>query len=65
MDSSIDYYTLELELLKEYNTQVWIDISDVDIDLSNHVKNEFANSLLLSLYFKHFNYIVSYCVYLK
>jgi hypothetical protein len=65
MDSSNDYYTLELGLVKECNAQVRVDTWDVDIDLLNHVKNEFANSLPLSLYSKHFNYIIGYCVYLK
>jgi len=30
---------------KEYNTQLWFGTWGVDVDLSNHIKNKFANSL--------------------
>jgi hypothetical protein len=64
VDSSNGYCSLELGLVKEYNTEVRVSIWDVDAGLSNHVKNKFSYSPL-SIYFKHFNYIVDYCVYLK
>jgi hypothetical protein len=58
VNSSNWYCTLELGLVNEYNTQVWFNTSGLDVGLSNHIKNEFVNSLLLSLYFKYFNYIL-------
>jgi hypothetical protein len=58
VNSSNWYCTLELGLVNEYNTQVWFNTLGLDVGLSNHIKNEFVNSLLLSLYFKYFNYIL-------
>ena len=43
MDSLGDYCTLELWLMKEYNTQVWFSTWGMDVGLTNHVKNKFAN----------------------
>jgi hypothetical protein len=45
VDSSSSYYTLKLGQAKEYNTQVRFGTWSVDVDLSNHIKNKFANSL--------------------
>jgi hypothetical protein len=45
MDSLSGHCTLKLRQVKEYNTQVWFGTWGVDVDLSNHVKNEFANFL--------------------
>ena len=45
MDSLSDNYTLELGLVKEYNTQEWFSTEGVDAGLPNHIKNKFANSL--------------------
>jgi hypothetical protein len=39
------YCTLELGLVKEYNMLVWFGTRSMDARLSNHVKNEFVNSL--------------------
>lgn len=45
VDSSNDYCILGFGLVKEYNTQVYFGAWSVDVDLLNHVKNKFANSL--------------------
>jgi hypothetical protein len=45
MDSSNEYYTHKLWLVKEYNIKVWFGTWGVDVGLWNHVKIEFANSL--------------------
>jgi len=37
----------ELELVKKYNTQVQFGIWEVDVGLSNYVKNKFAISILI------------------
>jgi hypothetical protein len=37
----------ELELVKKYNTQVQFGIWEVDVGLSNDVKNKFAISILI------------------
>jgi hypothetical protein len=45
VDSSIGNCTLKLGQVKKYNTHTWFDTWNVDINLLNHVKNKFANSL--------------------
>jgi hypothetical protein len=45
VDSPSDHCTLKLRQVKECNTQVWFGTWGVDVDLSNHVKNEFVNFL--------------------
>jgi hypothetical protein len=40
MDSSSDYCTLELELVKKYNTQVQFDTWGMNVNLPNHIKNK-------------------------
>jgi hypothetical protein len=62
VDSSSVYCTLELGLVKEYNTYIWFGTWDINTCLSNHVKNKLAYSIPLSFYF---NYIVGYRVNLK
>jgi hypothetical protein len=56
--------TLQLGQVKEYNAQVRFGTWGVDIDLPNDVKNRVCKFSALPIYFKHFNYIVDYCVYL-
>jgi hypothetical protein len=40
MDSSSDYCTLELGLVKKYNTQVQFDTWGMNVNLPNHIKNK-------------------------
>jgi hypothetical protein len=56
--------TLQLGQVKEYNAQVRFGTWDVDVDLPYDVKNRVCKFSALPIYFKHFNYIVDYCVYL-
>jgi hypothetical protein len=65
MDSSSRYCTLQLGQVKEYKTQVWFDTRGVDVGLPNHVKNQVCRFPHLPIYFKHFNYIIGYCIYLN
>jgi len=45
VDSSSGHFTLKLGQVKKYNTYAWFGTWDVDVSLSNHVKNKFKNSL--------------------
>jgi len=48
MDSSSGYCTLELGLVKEYNTQIQFDTWGINVDLSNHVKNKVSFKILMN-----------------
>jgi hypothetical protein len=53
VDSLSDYCTLELDLVKEYNTQDGFGTWCVNVDLSNHIKNQVCKFSSLSSYSKH------------